>query len=47
MTAFFVLVGVLVVGVSRVVLRLAVGVVEFVVGDFVNVRGVCSCGTFS
>ena len=35
------------VGLSRVVLLLAVRVVGFAIGDFVNVRGVCDCKTCS
>ena len=42
-----VLAGVVEVKFCRVVLQLPVEVVEFAVGDFVDVRGVCGCETFS
>ena len=43
--AFFLLVEVLGVGLSRVVLWLAVGVMVFVVGVIVDVRGACGGNT--
>ena len=45
MAAFFVLFETLVVVPSRVVLRLAVGVVGFDVGGVADARGVRGCGT--
>ena len=45
--AFFLLVEAFGLGLICAILRLAVRVVGFVVGDFVGVRGVCGCGIFS
>ena len=45
LVALFLLSGVLWVGLDRVFLRFTVWVVWFIVGNFVVVHGVCSCGT--